>query len=70
MALTTWADCLLSDLMDPLVDASLSLVQVDRLHQPVNGATKNNLKVLRSFTNCLGKTRPFPTFIISFFDNS
>jgi len=50
MAMSAWADCFLTDLMSELVDASLQLVQDARDDQPVN------LLLLRSFTECLGKT--------------
>jgi len=49
MALTTWRDEFLSDVIAPLVDASLQLMNLDRAGVPVN------LQLVASVAHCLGK---------------
>ena len=53
MALTIWRDDFLSDVIVPLVDASLQLVQLDRTGEQVN------LELVESVAHCLGKTSTF-----------
>ena len=51
-ALMAWRDNFLSDLIIPLVDASLQLMELDRSGELVD------LQLVKSVVDCLGKTYP------------
>jgi len=59
MALTIWRDDFLSDVIIPLVDASLQLMELDR----TGGGGQANMEMVESVAHCLGKTCPLSVFL-------